>query len=120
VETSGVRSIADLPRPCKVVLDLKTPGSGVTSEWDAGNLLHLRGGDELKAVVTGREDFEWLIGWFDEHRARLPADVVISAAPAAPALSGATLAAWILESRRDLRLNLQLHKILWPEIERGR
>ena len=119
VETSGVRPIAGLARPCKVVLDLKTPGSGVLDAWLPEAIGDLQAGDELKVVVTSAEDWAWLLGWLDGPGQRLPAGVEVSVSPMQGVIEAADLAAWILAAGRDLRLNLQLHKIIWPQALQG-
>lgn len=120
VETSGVRPIAGLARPCTVVLDVKTPGSGVAEAWLPSTLQDLIPGDEIKAVITGRSDFDWMLAWLDTHAAVLPAGVVVSLSPVWESLAPGLLADWIVASGRDLRLNLQLHKVLWPGETSGR
>jgi 7-carboxy-7-deazaguanine synthase len=119
VETSGVRPIAGLARPCKVVLDLKTPGSGVLDAWLPETIGDLQAGDELKVVVTSAEDWAWLLGWLDGPGQQLPAGVEVSVSPMQGVIEAADLAAWILAAGRDLRLNLQLHKIIWPQALQG-
>lgn len=119
LETSGVRSIADLPRPCKVVLDLKTPGSGVHDVWLPETIADLRSGDELKVVLTSADDFQWLLGWLDGPGRALPPGVEIGVSPTHGVVDPAELARWILASGRDLRLNLQLHKMIWPTATQG-
>jgi 7-carboxy-7-deazaguanine synthase len=119
LETSGVRPIRGLPRPLKVVLDLKTPGSGVSSAWLEENLNELLFGDELKVVVTGEEDLLWFEAWWKEH-GPLPPGVILNLSPAWGLMSPRDLADWILCRGIPARLNLQLHKILWHEFTRGK
>ncbi|RMF18245.1 MAG: radical SAM protein [Candidatus Dadabacteria bacterium] len=119
VETSGVRSIAGVPRPSKVVLDLKTPSSGAYQAWLAENLDELQAGDELKAVCCNRADWEWLCEtWRREHERLSGVTWLVSAAE--PMLQAAELADWLIDSGLPFRLNLQLHKVLWPGVDRGR
>lgn len=119
LETSGVRPIADLPRPLKVVLDLKTPGSGVLVDWLPETPGFLRRGDELKVVVTDRSDWEWFTDWWHAHGAALAEGVVVGVSPVQGAVSAADLADWLQASGLDLRLNLQLHRWIWPERTAG-
>lgn len=120
VETSGVRTIAGLKRPCKIVLDLKTPGSGVLVDWLPENIAHLQSGDEIKAVITSKSDWQWFIDWHAQQRAAIPAGVVVSASPTLPGVDPAELTNWIVGSGLDIRLNLQIHKFIWPKETRGR
>ncbi len=119
IETSGVRSITGLARPCKVVLDLKTPGSGVMDAWLPETITDLQAGDELKVVLTSAADWSWLLDWLDGPGRQLPAGVDVSVSPMQGVVEAADVAAWILASGRDLRLNLQLHKIIWPQAQQG-
>lgn len=119
LETSGVVPISGLPRPLKVVLDLKTPGSGVWESWLPENLKELIAGDELKVVVTGGDDLIWFKKWWALY-GPLPEGVTLNLSPAWGLVSPRDLAQWILDEGIPARLNLQLHKILWPEVERGR
>ncbi|RME87721.1 MAG: radical SAM protein [Zetaproteobacteria bacterium] len=118
LETAGAHPIADLPRPVHVILDIKTPGSGEVSRNRWENIEHLKPGDEIKFVLTDREDFDWMCRVIAERRLdRL--GVPILASPAMPMLSPAQLARWILDARAPVRLQLQLHKYIWPTGEEG-
>ena len=93
------------------ILDLKCPGSGMAGENYWPNLEVLTPRDEVKFVVSDRRDFLWALEVISDHGLcdRLP--LLIS--PVSGLVQAAEAAAWILESRLPLRLNLQLHKYLW-------
>lgn len=112
-ETSGERPISGLPEGVHRIVDLKAPSSGESHRVYWPNLDALNAKDELKIVVGDREDFDWVLGILREHAllGRLP--VMVS--PVHGRLALTDLAAWILESGLDIRLNLQLHKIIWGE-----
>jgi 7-carboxy-7-deazaguanine synthase len=112
-ETSGERDIDLLPLGVKRIVDLKAPGSGEVEQNRWANLERLREGDELKIVLADRADFDWMIDVVKKHG--LVGRVPILAAPVQGTLAPRTLAEWILESGLDLRLNLQLHKLLWGD-----
>lgn len=125
LETSGTlgpRSLvplAQVPAGVHRIVDLKAPGSGLDPDvidWDG--LRRLGPADELKAVLADRADYEWAR---DLVRApgRLPAGVPVSFSPVQGGLSPAELAGWILADGLDVRFQLQLHKVLWPGVERG-
>jgi len=118
LETSGVREIRDLPRPLKVVLDLKTPGSGVYEEWKEENLNYLKEGDELKAVVVSYEDLLWVKEFLSTHP--LPEGVIVNISPAWGMISPGEVAEFLLKENLPYRLHLQIHKILWPNEIKGR
>lgn len=117
VETSGAVSTAGLDSRARVILDVKAPGSGESSRNDWSNLERLRATDEIKIVLLDREDYEFAR---ETVRARrLPGGVPVLLSPVHGALDPARLAAWILEDRLPVRLQLQIHKYLWGSDARG-
>lgn len=112
LETNGSLDVAGVPAGVRIILDVKTPSSGEHEKMDLDNLQRLRPGDEVKFVVAGREDFAWAAALLDEHN--LPENVNILFSPASDLVKPEQLAGWILESGLAVRLQLQLHKILWP------
>ncbi len=117
LETNGSLDLSDVPDGVVRVMDVKCPGSGECGSTMRSNLVMLGPEDELKFVVTDRRDFEWALDFCDEHD--LWDGPAILLAPAWGRLQGAALAEWVLECGRQVRLQLQLHKLLWPERERG-
>ncbi len=116
VETSGAFDISALPDGAHAIVDLKCPSSGEQEQNDLANLDRLRPGDEVKFVIGTRADYDWAAAIVREHGlGRWP--VLLS--PVWGELDFALLAQWILEDRLPVRMQLQLHKILWPDIERG-
>ena len=117
VETSGAYDISVLPEGVHRIMDLKCPGSGESERNDWGNLRHLRPGDEVKFVIADRADYDWAREMTLSHdlSARLP----VSFSPVWESVEPSELAGWILADRLEVRLQLQLHKILWPGVERG-
>jgi len=114
VETNGSVSIKGLDPRALVVLDVKTPGSGMWEEMDLSNLSYLKDTDEVKFVLTGRADYEWAKEFIREHRLQERCQVLLS--PAFGYLEPQSLAEWMLQDRLDVRLNLQLHKYIFgPE-----
>ena len=116
-ETSGERDIDLMPPGVRRIMDLKPPGSGESHRNDWANVGRLRPGDEVKFVITDRADFDWMLEAVRRHDLLARAPVLVS--PAYTQVAPAELAAWILASGLDLRLNLQMHKTLWGEA-RGR
>jgi 7-carboxy-7-deazaguanine synthase len=80
------------------------------------NLALLRAKDELKIVLASRGDYEWARAIVREHP-ELPCPILFS--PVHGALDGADLARWLVEDRLPVRLQVQLHKVLWPADMRG-
>jgi 7-carboxy-7-deazaguanine synthase len=114
LETSGALPIAGLDARVSVVLDLKTPGSGEVgrNHWD--NIDQLKPTDQVKFVICDRGDYEWA-------RMKLETlgltgrvhDVLFS--PSTGVLAPEDLAGWILEDRLPVRMQLQLHKLIWGD-----
>lgn len=114
LETSGALPVAEVdPRVVKV-LDLKTPASGEAHRNDYANIDHLTSHDQLKFVICDRADYEWARFKLDEYRlAERVSDVLFS--PSHGQLEGRVLAEWILADNLPVRLQLQLHKLLWND-----
>ena len=110
LETSGAMDIAAVDPRVSRVVDLKTPASGEESRNRLANLEVLRPHDQLKVVVCSRTDYEWARDLLRE-RAALPCQVLFS--PSWGQVEPRELAEWILADRLDVRLQVQLHKVLW-------
>lgn len=117
-ETNGSLNIDWFPRAVKRIVDIKCPGSGESEMMDWQNLNRLREGDEIKFVLKDRADYDWAKTMLEKHS--IPRLIPIHFSPVLKVLAPNTLAEWILENRLNVRLQLQLHKIIWPESERGR
>ncbi|HET9122953.1 MAG TPA: 7-carboxy-7-deazaguanine synthase QueE [Acidiferrobacteraceae bacterium] len=117
LETSGALSIADLDPAVSIVMDLKTPGSGESARNLPENIALLRPQDQVKFVVTNREDYLWSCAMVREHGLSQRCEVLFS--PSAGQQDPAQLANWILEDRMPVRFQVQLHKLLWGDV-RGR
>lgn len=113
LETSGAIDIAGVDsRVCRVV-DIKTPASGEV-EWNLErNTDSLSERDVVKFVICDRADYEWSKRWLAAHP-DLPCEVFFS--PSYSELPARELADWILEDRLPVRLQLQLHKLLWGDV----
>ena len=117
VETSGHVRLDPLDPRAVVVMDIKTPGSGEVGRTDWTNLDRLRPHDELKLVIGDRADFEWARGTLREKRLAERCTVLFS--PVHGELDPGELARWILEDGLPVRLQVQLHRYLWPDRTRG-
>jgi 7-carboxy-7-deazaguanine synthase len=117
LETSGALDIADVDARVSRVVDLKTPGSGEAARNRWENIELLRNGDEIKFVLVDELDYHWARNLIIERRLSGRCTVLLS--PSHGNLDPKLLAGWILRDRLPVRMQLQLHKILWGE-ERGR
>jgi 7-carboxy-7-deazaguanine synthase len=111
IESGGHKDISVVDPRAHVILDVKAPGSGMRDRNDPANLERLRPGDELKLVLTGREDYEWARDWLRERG--LMQRVPVNLSPVHGAIHPQDLSAWVLEDGLHVRLNLQLHKYIW-------
>lgn len=117
LETNGSLPLDRVPPEVGVVMDLKAPGSGMTAHNRWGNLALLKPTDEIKIVCAERSDYEWARGvWRDRG---LEGRVRVSLSPVADTLAPADLARWMVADRLDARLQVQLHRVLWPDRDRG-
>ncbi len=115
LETSGSRSIADVPPAVHVIMDLKPPDSGEVRANLWSNIPLLKAKDEVKFVLASRGDYEWARDVVREHA--LPGPVLFS--PVWGKIEPRDLVAWIVEDRLPVRFQLQLHKVVWPPDARG-
>jgi 7-carboxy-7-deazaguanine synthase len=117
LETSGAIDIAAVDPRVSRVVDVKTPGSREAERNRAENFEHLAERDALKFVLCDRADYEWARNWvrrWIEGRGDLPCPVFFS--PSFEELEARALADWILEDALPVRLQLQLHKLLWGNV----
>ncbi len=112
LETSGAIDIADVDTRVARVVDLKTPGSREAhrNRWE--NLVLLTSHDAVKFVICDRADYEWARDIVAKHP--VPCPVFFS--PSYDELAAGTLADWILADRLPVRLQVQLHKVLWGNV----
>ncbi len=117
LETSGALDVSQVDPRVSRIMDLKAPASGEAerNHWDNLALLNTR--DELKIVLAGEADYEWAKKALRERRLESVCPVLLS--PVAGKLDPKQLAEWVLRDRLPVRVQLQLHKIIWGP-ERGR
>jgi len=114
LETSGAIDISEVDARVSRVIDLKTPDSGEESRnlWE--NLGHLTDCDQIKFVICSRRDYDWARQQLKKRKFAECSEVLFS--PAWDRQNATELAEWILEDRLPVRLQLQLHKLLWGDI----
>lgn len=127
LETGGGLDISAVDPRVHRILDIKCPGSGEAENNHWPNLQILTERDELKLVISHREDYEWARDLLREHRLAERCPVHFSPMhgsstnlqPQQPGLDPAELARWILEDRLPVRLQVQVHKVIWDATTRG-
>ena len=113
LETGGALDIAGIDPRVSIVMDLKTPGSGEEKRNLYDNIAHLAQKDQVKFVICDRVDYEWSRAKLTEHKLDQVCEVLFS--PCHGQLNPTDLAEWILADRLPVRLQIQLHKILWND-----
>ena len=117
IETGGSLDVSPLDRRVAIVMDLKCPGSGMVGQNDWRNLDRLKPGDEVKFVLADRADYEWSVRMIREHHLTERFGVLLS--PVHGVLHPRDLAEWMLSDQLNARLQLQIHKYIWPADMRG-
>jgi len=117
LETNGSLSLADVPADVVKIMDMKCPGSGMHERMDFANFDFLTRKDEIKFVLDSRADYNWAEKLLTAYDLQNLATVTFS--PVTSKLSPETLAGWILEDHLPVRLQLQLHTIIWPGKTKG-
>ena len=111
METSGSIDIAPVNSKVSIVMDIKTPSSTEEHQNRYENLSILKNKDQLKFVIASRSDFDWCTEMLENHE--VESEVLFS--PVYESLRPVELADWILEKKLNVRLQVQLHKILWGD-----
>ena len=117
VETSGLVSVAGTDPRAHLIMDLKCPDSGeeANNRWD--NLELLKPTDEIKFVLASRRDFDWAAMVIRRHHLDQRFTVLLS--PVFRSVTPRQLADWLLESGLQVRMQVQLHKLIWHPEARG-
>ena len=115
METSGSIDITPVNSRVSIVMDIKTPSSTEEHQNRYENLPILKSKDQLKFVIASRSDFDWCTEILDNHE--VESEILFS--PVYESLKPVELAEWILEKKLNVRLQVQLHKLLWGD-QKGR
>jgi len=114
LETSGALDVAGVDKRVMKILDIKTPGSGEVKKNLWSNLESLETTDEIKFVLCDESDYRWACKTLRERKLDEKCEVLFS--PAQGQLSPTDLADWVLRDQLPVRMQLQLHKILWGNV----
>ncbi len=113
LETGGAIDTSKVDSRVSVILDIKTPGSGEMDNNKWGNLAHLKKTDEVKFVLCNRADYEWAKELLITHDIANKCPILFS--PVYQQVNPTELAEWVLADKLPIRMQVQLHKILWGE-----
>ncbi|HJW73488.1 MAG TPA: radical SAM protein [Geothrix sp.] len=112
LETAGSHNLASVPRQVIKIVDRKTPGSGEEARWLESNLAHMvPGQDELKFVLCHEADYHWAKAWCAERAVWERLEVLFS--PVWGSLDPAWLAERVVRDQLPVRVQVQLHKVIW-------
>lgn len=117
VETNGSKSIKGIDGRAVVVMDLKTPGSGMSGEMDFSNLESIKPSDEIKFVICDRGDYDWSKQVISDYG--LVGRCVLLFSAASGRLAPRDLSEWVLKDGLDVRINVQMQKYIFGPEERG-
>jgi 7-carboxy-7-deazaguanine synthase len=115
LETSGALDVSEVDARVTKVMDLKAPGSGESARNLWSNLDALSDRDQIKFVLADRNDYEWACAVLDERALAQRCEILFS--PVYAKLAPRDLAEWILADRLPVRMQVQLHKLLWGEVQ---
>ena len=113
LETGGSISLERVPKDVIKIMDLKCPGSGEQEKNNLDNLKLLAPHDEVKFVILDRKDYEWSRDIIKKFKINETAHILLS--PVFDKLELKEMVKWILEDRLPVRLQTQLHKIIWDK-----
>ncbi|MEE9330611.1 MAG: 7-carboxy-7-deazaguanine synthase QueE [Methylophilaceae bacterium] len=113
LETGGAMDIAQVDDRVSVILDIKTPASNEEKNMLWTNVDHIRSKDEIKFVLCNREDYDWAKQKIIDLSLDEKCTVLFS--PSFHDLNSTELAGWVLADKLPVRVQLQMHKILWGE-----
>jgi 7-carboxy-7-deazaguanine synthase len=111
VETNGTRDLRGLPERCVKIVDIKCPSSGESGRHRSDILEQLTARDQVKFVIADRTDYLFASTFSRSIRTIPPGNILFS--PAGGLLPASALAEWILTDRLEVRMQLQLHRIIW-------
>jgi 7-carboxy-7-deazaguanine synthase len=118
LETNGSQDIGTVDPLCAKVMDLKCPSSGMQSHNRMANLKLLRPSDQVKFVIAGQEDYQFALMMANRLSNHIQHDRILFS-PVHGQLPARELAQWMLRDHARARLQIQLHRYLWPDEVRG-
>lgn len=113
METGGANDIAPVDRRVMVVMDLKTPDSGEMKRNLYSNIEHLKTSDQVKFVICSNHDYQWVKMTIEQYDLTQKCEILLS--PSYGQVEYQELAEWILKDKLKVRMQVQLHKVIWGE-----
>lgn len=113
LETSGAMDITPVDPRVSIIMDIKTPGSGEASKNRWENIPTLQAKDEVKFVICDQDDYQWAKTVLEAHGIHTRCPVLFS--PVFGQVHPQELAEWVLHDQLPVRMQVQLHKVIWGE-----
>ncbi len=117
IETGGSLTVMNIDKRVKIIMDLKTPSSGMMDKNMYENINFLKKNDEIKFVIGSRDDYNWSKDIIKKYDLINRFNVLFS--PVFDVIQNIELAKWILEDRLNVRFQIQLHKYIWHPETKG-
>ena len=118
IETNGSYRLDDLDKRSIKIMDIKTPSSGMEKFNIYPNLSELKGEDQLKFVISDKNDFDFSCDLIKKSKLNIDGGNIFFS-PVFNKINLQEFAQWIIDSGLDIRMQVQLHKVVWPEDMRG-
>lgn len=115
LETSGAMPIEDVDSRVSIVMDLKTPASREADKNRYENISHLKRSDQVKFVICDEKDYQWSKAKLEQYDLPNRVDEVLFS-PSFDEIEPAQLAEWILRDKLNIRMQMQLHKMIWGSV----
>ncbi len=113
LETNGSFDISTVDKRCVKIIDIKCPSSGEEKSNDFKNLDRIKDKDEIKFVIGNKTDYEFAKTVLTDLREKTDVDSIIHFSPVFGQMDPDVLAKWILEDHLNVRLQIQIHKVIW-------
>ena len=118
IETNGTQPIKKYSDKAIYIIDVKCPSSGELNTFLLSNLRYMKPKDELKFVISDKNDYLWAKNFIDEHKLTNEFNLIFS--PVLKLLSPENIADWMItDGLNSIRLQIQLHKIIWGHERQG-
>jgi 7-carboxy-7-deazaguanine synthase len=118
METNGSYDIDSVDKRCVKIMDIKTPSSKMEKFNNYSNLEKLENKDQLKFVISDKTDFNFALNVLKKSKLKIkPENIIFS--PVFNKIDLKDLASWIISEKPDSRMQIQMHKVIWPESMRG-
>ncbi len=117
LETSGSLSIADVDKRVKIIMDLKTPSSGMSDKNLYENISYIKKTDEIKFVIGDKADYDWTKEIISKYSLSGKCEIILT--PVFGKIEPRKIVSWILRDKLKARFLLQMHKYIWEHDKRG-